>query len=149
MIDPDPVELARAQFLSEWQSSYPETPPISQFFKFRLSKRWARIHSLPESKRYPDTEHEWDVLLDRQNRVIAYLVRQQAKIRVVINYIDINCYLFKLFDLENIGVFVDKEGEVAYQSFTFETIWERKVINPILMLIAQEDLRAFIVDPIV
>jgi hypothetical protein len=116
---------------------YPESPPISQFFKFRLPKRWARIHSLPESKRYPDTKPEWDVLLDRQNRVIDSLIPQQATIRIVINCIAIDCYLFKSFDLENIGVFVDEEGETVYRSFTFQTTWERAILKPLLVLIAQ------------
>jgi hypothetical protein len=147
MTAPDSIQIAKAKFLSEWEKIYPETPPISHFFKFRLPKRWARIHSLPESKRYSDTTPEWGILLDRQNRVIDSLIPQQAAIRIVINYIAIDCYLFKSFDLENIGVFVDEEGETVYQSFTFQTIWERATLNPLLMLIAQEDLRAFIIAP--
>jgi hypothetical protein len=147
MITPDSTQLAKAKFLSEWEKIYPESPPISQFFKFRLPNRWGRIHSLPESKRYPDTKPEWDVLLDRQNRVIDSLIPQQATIRIVINYIAIDCYLFKSFDLENIGVFVDEEGEAVYQLFTFQTTWEHATLNPLLVLIAQEDLRAFIIAP--
>jgi hypothetical protein len=141
------TQLAKEKFLTYWQSIYPESPPIASFFKRRLSERWARIHSLPESKRYADTKVEWNVLLDRQNSVIDSLVEQHAPVRIVINYIDIDCHLFLSFDLENIGVFVDEEGETVYQSFTFETTWQSHTLNPILMLIADGDLRAFIIAP--
>jgi hypothetical protein len=139
------IELAKAKFLSHWQSTYPESPPIGSLFKWRLSKRWARIHSLPEAKRYANTKAEWDVLLDRQNRLLDALIEQHTTIRIVINYIDIDCHLFKSFDLENIGVFVDEEHETVYQSFTFETAWKSHTLNPILMLIADGDLRAFFI----
>jgi hypothetical protein len=110
MTTPDSTQLAKAKFLSEWEQIYSESPPISQFFKFRLPKRWARIHSLPESKRYPDTKPEWDVLLDRQNRVIDSLMPQQATIRIIINYIAIDCYLFKSFDLGKYWRFCGRGG---------------------------------------
>lgn len=32
-----------------------------------------RFHSLPESKRYPDTEDEWAIVLDRHNTVLDEL----------------------------------------------------------------------------
>jgi hypothetical protein len=139
------TQLAKEKFLSYWQGIYPESPPIASLFKQRLSKRWARIHSLPESKRYAHSKVEWDVLLDRQNSVIDSLVKQHTPIRIVINCIEIDCYLFKFFDLEDIGVFVNEEA--AYQSFTLETIWQSDALDPMLMLIADGELRAFIIAP--
>jgi hypothetical protein len=35
----------------------------------RDSPRWLRIHSLPDSKRYPESEAEYDEMLRRQNAV--------------------------------------------------------------------------------
>lgn len=40
-------------------------PPISH--RMRGSPRWLRIHSLPNSKRYPESEAEYDELLRRHN----------------------------------------------------------------------------------
>lgn len=34
---------------------------------------WVRFHSLPDSKRYADTEAEWEILLDRYHWVLAWL----------------------------------------------------------------------------
>jgi hypothetical protein len=51
------------------------------------------------------------------------------------------------FDLENIGVFVDRDGEAVFQSFQFETTWESHTLNPLLIMIAEEQMRAFIIGP--
>lgn len=140
----DPQQAQRL-FLENWQQRYPETPPIAHLFKARLKTRWARIHSLPDAKRYPANNAEWGVLLNRQNMVIDHLVPQGTEIRVVINFIEIDSYLFKSFNLENIGVFV--EDETVYQSFQFATTWESHTLNPVLMMIAGEQLRAFFIAP--
>jgi hypothetical protein len=137
----------RERFLTRWNALYPETPPINYLFKHRLPKRWARIHSLPEAKRYPQTKDEWRELERRQNAVIDHLVPQMTNVRIVINAIEIDNYLFESFNLENIGVFVDKDGEAVFQSFMFETTWESHTLNPLLAMIADDQMRAFIMAP--
>ncbi len=136
---------SKESFLSYWDKLYPETPPVNYFFKERLTKRWLRIHSLPESKRYAATKEEWDVLLCRQNRVISDLVNENAAIKVVVNFIEIDNYLFKAFNFINIGVFTDMEREAVFQSFLFETTWQTNTLNPLLMMIAEDEMRAFII----
>jgi hypothetical protein len=143
----DAPRVAQTTFLESWHSLYPETSPISHLFKTRMPKRWARIHSLPDAKRYPTTRAEWDVLLDRQNRVVDSLLEQGATTRFVVNFIEIDSFLFKSFNLENIGVFVDAADETVFQSFSFETTWERHTLDHVLMLIADGSLRAFIIGP--
>jgi hypothetical protein len=138
---------AKRRFLADWDASYPQTPPISHLFKHRLPDRWARIHSLPEAKRYPDTPVEWDELERRQNAVIDYLVPQGASLCVVINFIEIDNYLFEAFSPRNIGVHVDREGETVYQSFTFDMVWRSRRLDPLLAMIAEERLRAFLIAP--
>jgi hypothetical protein len=145
--DAPDVSTSHQRFLTYWNALYPETPPIHHFFKHRLSNRWARIHSLPEAKRYADTKAEWDELEQRQNAVIDSLVPRGAQIRIVINLIEIDNFLFKAFNLENIGVFVDQDGETVYQSFQFFTTWESHSLNSFLNMIAEEQLRAFIIGP--
>jgi hypothetical protein len=138
---------SRERFLTRWNALYPETPPINYLFKRLLPTRWARIHSLPGAKRYPQTTDEWRELECRQNAVIDHLVSHMTNVRIVINVIEIDNYLFKAFDLENIGVFVDEEGEAVFQSFMFETTWESHTLNPLLAMIAGDQMRAFIIAP--
>jgi hypothetical protein len=136
---------SKESFLAYWNNLYPQTPPINYFFKKRLKNRWLRIHSLPLSKRYAVTEAEWAVLLQRQNEAIADLVKEGAIIKVVINYIKPDNPLFKTFDCTNIGVFTDEEGETVFQSFIFEAIWKRNCLDAMLVMVAEDEVRAFII----
>ena len=52
-----------------WQSFYGDVPPLGHLLREQFSERWMRIHSLPESKRYPETPIEYSILLERQNTV--------------------------------------------------------------------------------
>jgi hypothetical protein len=139
---------AREAFLANWHDHYPCLLPIRNLLNGRnFPSRWMRIHSLPLSKRYPDTKEEWDILLDRQNRLINHLVPQETPVQWVINLIERDNYLFKSFNLAPLGVFQEAEGEPEYDSFILETTWENDPRNPLLLMIADETLRAFMIAP--
>jgi hypothetical protein len=137
--------MTKEEFQQLWAENYPETLPINYLFKHNLHHRWLRIHSLPESKRYAQTKEESDALLNRQNTVIDDLIQQNSEINVVVNFIDIDSFLFRMFNFTNIGVFVDDKTEAVFQSFIFETTWETNSLNPMLIEIADDNLRAFII----
>jgi hypothetical protein len=137
--------MTKDKFNKFWAKNYPETLPINYFFKHRLKSRWLRIHSLPESKRYAENEEEQAVLLHRQNTLIADLVGQNSVINVVVNFIEIDNFLFQKFDLTNIGVFKDSDNETVFQAFIFETKWTTGSLNSMLIEIADDNLRAFII----
>lgn len=52
-----------------WLSAFGVIPPAGYACRDKLGARWLRIHSLPESKRYPETEAEHRELLRRHNDV--------------------------------------------------------------------------------
>lgn len=83
--------------------------------------------------------------MHRQNTIISDLVGEDVAIKVVVNFIEIDNYLFKSFNFINIGVFTDMERETVFQSFLFETNWSTNTLNPLLIMIAQEEVRAFII----
>lgn len=66
--------MTAKEFEIFWTSTYPETIPISHYFRHDYAGRWFRIHSLPESKRYAETKKEWQILLDRQITIITDLL---------------------------------------------------------------------------
>jgi hypothetical protein len=136
---------SKETFLTYWNKHYPETPPINYFFKHRLQERWLRIHSLPYAKRYADTDEEWDILLHRQNTVLTDLIEDGAVIKIVVNFTEITNPLFNEFNFINIGVFVDREAETVFQSFLFETEWQINTLNLMLKMIAQDEMRAYII----
>jgi hypothetical protein len=137
--------MTKEEFEKFWAENYPETQPINYLFKHNLNCRWLRIHSLPESKRYAQTKEESDTLLNRQNSIIDDLIEQNAEVSVVVNFIEIDSFLFRMFNFTNIGVFVDNDSEAVFQSFIFETTWETNGLNPMLIEIADDNLRAFII----
>ncbi|GHH42954.1 DUF3885 domain-containing protein [Lentzea cavernae] len=60
------------ELLRRWEERWPDCPPIGHDLRCERD-RWVRFHSLPESKRYPDTEDEWAIVLDRYNTVLDEL----------------------------------------------------------------------------
>ncbi|MFI9581188.1 hypothetical protein ACIHCQ_04965 [Streptomyces sp. NPDC052236] len=56
-----------------WQERRPSGPPIAHTFRSTYADRWVRFHSLPGSKRYPESEDEYAIVLDRYNTVLDEL----------------------------------------------------------------------------
>lgn len=52
-----------------WTCHYPDHEPVGYEMLCGRAQHWVRFHSLPKSKRYPDTEPEWRELLQRQNQL--------------------------------------------------------------------------------
>ncbi|MDT5028556.1 MAG: hypothetical protein QOE61_4982 [Micromonosporaceae bacterium] len=50
--------------------------------------RWVRFHTLPDSKRYPQTEVEYGIALARHNSVLAELATDSAVLVVTAGYSD-------------------------------------------------------------
>jgi hypothetical protein len=62
------------QALSQlWDRKWPECPPFAHWLPGHYPDRWVRFHSLPESKRYPDSEAEYAIVLDRHYTVLSEL----------------------------------------------------------------------------
>lgn len=152
------------QFKDFWTTTYPETLPIQHFFKYDYSDRWFRIHSLPHSKRYADTDEEWDILLTRHNTIITDILGDNAKVFLVTgDYNNYNepteahiteqepCFLnFSFQRLGDIDLFelsseqYDK-GQVYRPVFT-ETVWMPHQHDNILRDIADDKIRAFFIS---
>ncbi|MBV9928584.1 MAG: hypothetical protein JOZ96_26445 [Acidobacteria bacterium] len=62
--------MESSTFTDHWRSNFPDCPPVSYLFKWRLPDRWFRFHSLPESRRYAESDAERAELLTRQNTVL-------------------------------------------------------------------------------
>jgi hypothetical protein len=52
-----------------WLENYPASPPLGHWLRLYYQDTWLRIHSLPDAKRYADTELEYSELLHRHNAV--------------------------------------------------------------------------------
>jgi hypothetical protein len=67
-ISPDPATLT-----ASWARRWPAGRPFADEFKSHYPQRWVRFHSLPGSKRYPDTEDEYATSLARHRTVLGEL----------------------------------------------------------------------------
>lgn len=56
-----------------WDRRWPECPPFAHWLRDHYRDRWVRFHGLPESKRYPDDEAEYAVVLGRHHTVLSEL----------------------------------------------------------------------------
>jgi hypothetical protein len=75
--------MTAEQFEIFWSSTYNDTIPIFHYFRYDFYDRWFRIHSLPESKNYAENETDWNILLDRQNKIITDIIGENSKIIIV------------------------------------------------------------------
>jgi hypothetical protein len=152
------------QFKEFWTSTYPETLPIPHFFKQDCPDRWFRIHSLPQSKRYADTDEEWNILLMRHNDIITDILGDNAKALLLTgdyNYDEPNeahiteqepgFLSFSFQRLDDIDLFelspehYDK-GQVYRPAFA-ETIWKPHHHDNLLRDIADDKIRASFISP--
>ncbi|TQJ89618.1 hypothetical protein [Streptomyces sp. SLBN-31] len=56
-----------------WRRRFPKGPPVAHELRAGHSDRWVRFHSLPGSKRYPETEDEYAIVLHRYNTLLDEL----------------------------------------------------------------------------
>ncbi|MEU6145871.1 hypothetical protein ABZ848_36705 [Streptomyces sp. NPDC047081] len=71
-----------------WRDRHPSTPPLAHLFRDALHDRWVRFHSLPRSKRYPESEEEYATVLDRHNTVLDELFAGQDVFVVSMDWSD-------------------------------------------------------------
>ncbi|MFI2363049.1 hypothetical protein [Promicromonospora sp. NPDC019610] len=60
-------------FTGAWTAGAGDAIPVSWSVRPHNAERWVRFHSLPDSKRYADTEDEYQLLLDRHFQVLTAL----------------------------------------------------------------------------
>lgn len=137
--------MTKKSFLKFWNSHYPNTIPVQYLLKNYFTDKWLRIHSLPQSKRYPENEQEWKELFDRQFKALNYFLYENEPYTLLINSIDSSHFLFDHFKFKNIGVFV--HDETTFQSFVATQKKDRIGIEIVLKEIAEDKIRGFFITP--
>lgn len=70
--------MTSEDFQRYWEQHYPGCPPIGHYLREAYADKWFRIHSLPNSKRYPETGEEYREVLRRHNALLLDLVGKGA-----------------------------------------------------------------------
>lgn len=154
--------MTPVQFIESWASIFPDTIPVQYRFKQDYFDRWFRIHSLPGSKRYADTDEEWATLLYRQNTIITDLLGDNSSVLLVAGDYDDNentgdhitetepCYsnyhFQRISDIDlNAAAPADYMPGDIYRPAFAQVLWQPNMHNPLLMSIANDETRAFFV----
>ncbi|MCF6404842.1 hypothetical protein L3C95_18225 [Chitinophaga filiformis] len=155
--------MTAKEFQTFWRSSYPDAVPIGHHFKHSYSHRWFRIHSLPDSRRYPSDQEDWEILLTRQNTILTDFFADGSVIAIVTGDFHYEGYteLHPINNVESIESFVftrleaidlhlyDEEnyekGTTYIPMFT-EQIWCPHRFDELLRDIAEGNLAAFFVS---
>jgi hypothetical protein len=155
--------MTSEQFNTFWALNFADTIPIQHYFKRDYSDRWFRIHSLPKSKRYADNEGEWNILLDRQNKIITdllgntsnfilvtggYSSQDSKELHPIEEVNSIAKIPFVLLDPIDLNKMSPDEYEAGqfYKPMFSEQIWQPDKFDSILKDIANDQLRAFFIS---
>lgn len=68
----------RDDFPAWWRENIGPTQSLGHELRNALPERWVRIHSLPESKRYPEDEADWEILEKRHREVAGWVLGEGA-----------------------------------------------------------------------
>ena len=79
-------DITAEAFHELWAINYPKAPPLSYLMRQLYPERWLRVHSLPEARRYPETEADWRLLLERHFTVLREVFGDLADAVLVSSY---------------------------------------------------------------
>lgn len=126
--------------LQAWRTHFGDALPTGSSCRRALPDRWLRIHSLPQSKRYPETTDEVRELLMRQNTVATDVLGEAS-----------DCVLFitrfgdepDCEDLPLVGqtpelvLSVAEDGD-AISFFALPVTWRRGAFDDLILACARD-----------
>jgi hypothetical protein len=149
-----------SEFIDYWNKVYPESFPINHELKEIYKDRWFRIHSLPESKRYAETEDEYKMLLDRQNQLINDLIGKESEVAISFGLYTDDITNDNHKEITDFGEFLkvftidlhkerpeEYENEMYFDIYVKSEKWENGKMDEILKAIATDEIRAMFVSP--
>lgn len=130
-------------FPLRWRSSFGDSLPAGFHCRASLSDRWLRVHSLPESKRYAETEAERSELLHRQNAVATYLLGDGAHCELLVTRFGEKSEWLPWEELPLNGKVPEHVMSAAadgdeLQFFALPVVWQSNAFNDLILAIADD-----------
>jgi hypothetical protein len=135
-----------ASICREWKAAFPNAAPAGFLCRRTASERWVRTHSLPESKRYPDTAAEYAEVLRRYHQTASEVLGEGS-----------HCVLFATrFDDEQhwdapvdgplrghrfAHVMAQDDADDKLNFFATETTWQAHAFDELLTAVADDQCR--------
>jgi hypothetical protein len=147
------------------ESNFNLCPPINYLFKIFYTDRWLRIHSLPDSKRYANTDEEWEILFNTQNTILEDIFTAGDDVILfsggynskdffnndnhLVDHVSLKAYNF--IALDEIDLHAKSQDYCEVNTFYtpyFTTIhFKDSSYNDVLKSIADDEMRAFFINP--
>ncbi len=143
--------LSIKEFRNHWEILYGKTLPLGYRLREAFPSRWFRIHTLPESKRYPETESETLEILRRHNTVLSDLLEPESDIVFVTTTYsfqatpeppDAEYALENLEKLEWLRTEVD--DEVYSHFWVSQHVWTPGMLDSALRKVMNDEMRFII-----
>lgn len=150
--------------LDDWPVRFLGCEPVAHLLRAALPDRWVRFHNLPDSKRYPGNQAEYDIVLDRQNQILDELVDGGSSIILLTTEysgppgtvevsagaplprsIDRGAKPWRSVPMHDLdGDFVEPS---YWYIFSSELVWWPRVLDPVLRLVADDAIANVMVLP--
>ena len=115
-----------------------EAFPVAHFLRADFPEYWLRIHSLPESKRYSETDAEREIVFDRYSRFGAALLGERAPCLIIQSHFHgfpRSAELMPELVWTPIHRVVEDEDN-AWESWMASTTWDAAAFRMLLLAIA-------------
>lgn len=127
-----------------WHASFGDALPAGFLCRKPLADRWLRIHSLPEAKRYAETEAERAELLHRHNSVATDVLGNGAQCELLITRFGESSVwspseaLLPNGEMPEHVLSVGDEGDEGdeLQFFALPVVWQSNAFNPLILAVA-------------
>lgn len=74
------------KFKEFWTQKFNDEPPLSFRLKDSFNPQWLRFHALPNSKRYPENQTEYEIVLQRANDLAGVVLGENSECWMVCCY---------------------------------------------------------------
>ena len=139
--------MTSEQIAADWKASFGLAGPCGFLCREAHHDLWVRIHSLPESKRYPENEADRAEILRRHNTVASLILGENADCIVFaarfgrLPEID-GGTLVGIGDLRfaHVPALSINEGDESIQFFATQTVWCFGVFDDLILAAAENSI---------
>lgn len=122
-------------FKEAWNKFFTDIPMLGWKLREQKPELWFRIHSLPESKRYPESESEEAILLARHNEIAPDVLGLKFHLLLYWHWLE----SFHGIDGVKTEDFSDEDIETTLYSAKVGS-WEPGGFNKVILAVANDEL---------
>lgn len=136
-----------------WKVLYPDVPPMGHLLRRLCGERWLRVHSLPQGKRYAETDDEKAEMLLRHTTVVQRIFGKGQPIYIILaaTFDPDQDEVLRVFGFRSVPEWAkdnsykeDLHDELeAFTFYVAKAAWNPKDFNELFLRIANDEL-----DPI-